>query len=427
MVRRGLVFVLSLIVVAALVVIPAGAASTITLRITDNIPDRNSPWGQVIEEINAAFMKQHPNVKIVTESYPDQPYQQKMKIYAASNNLPDVFKYWCFPTLLGEMVRAKKVMALNMKDFSAMGWIPGSLEANIYNGKLYGLPVTTDFWVIYYNKALFAKYNVKVPTTIDELLAAAKVFRANGIIPMSTDGKDAWPLSITIDNLIGRVNGDFSVIQKALDREMKFTDPVFLTAAKKFKGMVDAKLFQDDLLTSDYGAARNLFGQEKAAMYLMGSWEMGLGTDTAFSEHFRENVSVFKFPVLSDGKGTHDDLVAWFGGNYVVSAKTKYKNLCLDYLKLYFTLYPKLIWKYKANVPAQKIEANPDDNQLSKDLLAIVGAAKQTSGTPCLDRSTPEFKELHQKYTQELAAGIKTPEQYVKALDEIADKAAGKK
>ncbi|MGE5552235.1 MAG: extracellular solute-binding protein [Bacteroidota bacterium] len=422
--RLSMLLVLALVV--GLLMVPAGAASTITLRITDNIPDRNSPWGQVIEEINATFMKLHPNVKIVTESLPDQPYQQKMKIYAASNNLPDVFKYWSFSTLLGEMVKARKVMALNPADFSRMDWIPGSLESNMYNGKLYGLPVTTDFWVVYYNKALFEQYKVKVPATMDDLLAAAKIFQANGIIPVTTDGKDAWPLCITFDNLVGRVNGDFSVIQKALDRKMKFTDPVFLTAAKKFKEMVDAKVFQTDLLTADYGASRNLFGQEKAAMYLMGSWEMGLGTDTAFSERFRKNVSVFRFPVLADGKGQHDDLVAWFGGNYAVSARTKYKSLCIDYLKLYFSLYPKLIWKHKANIPAQKIAANPDDSQLSKDLLAIVGSAKQASGTPCIDRSTPEFKELHQKYTQELVAGIKTPEQYVKAIDEAAAKAAGK-
>lgn len=424
--KRLFVFLLAMTVAIGLLVIPAGAASTITLRITDNIPDRNSPWGTVIDTINAEFMKQHPTVKIVVESLPDQPYQEKMKIYAASNKLPDVFKYWSFSTLLGELVNNKLAMALNQKDFAKMNWVPGSLESNIYNGKLYGLPVTMDYWVVYYNKALFEKYNVKIPATVEDLEATAKVFRANGVIPMSTDGKDAWPLCLTFDNLTGRVNGDFTVIQKAIDRKLKYTDPVFLASARKFKEMVDAGVFQNDLLTSDYGAARNLFGQEKAAMYLMGAWEMGLGTDTAFSEHFRNNVGVFKFPALRDGKGTVDDLMAWYGGNYVVNAKTKYKSLCLGYLKLYFTMYPKLIWKTKANVPAQKIEAFPDDNQLSKDLLAIVAAAKQTSGTGGLDLSTPEFKETHQKLMQDLAAGVKTPEQFCAALDEAAAAAAKK-
>ena len=426
MAKRLTLLMLVLTVIVGMLVIPASAASTITLRIFDNIPDRNSPWGTVIDTINAEFMKQHPNVKIVVESLPDQPYQEKMKIYAASNKLPDVFKYWSFSTLLGELVNSKLALALNQKDYTKFNFVPGSLESNIYNGKLYGLPVTMDYWVVYYNKALFEKYNVKIPTTIEELEAAAKVFRANGIVPVSTDGKDAWPLCLTWDNLTGRVNGDFTVIQKAIDRKMKYTDPVFLASARKFKEMVDAGVFQDDLLTNDYGAARNLFGQEKAAMFFMGAWEMGLGTDTAFSEHFRSNVGVIKFPLLKDGKGKINDLLAWYGGNYVVNAKTKYKTLCLQYLQLYFKLYPQLIWKTKANVPAQKIQPIADDSQLAKDLLAIVADAQQTSGTGGLDLSTPEFKELHQKYIQDLAAGVKSPEEFLKALDEAAAKAAQK-
>ena len=121
-----------------------------------------------------------------------------------------------------------------------------------------------------------------------------------------------------------------------------------------------------------------------------------------------------------------NDLLAWYGGNYVVNAKTKYKTLCLQYLQLYFKLYPQLIWKTKANVPAQKIQPLADDSQLAKDLLAIVADAQQTSGTGGLDLSTPEFKELHQKYIQDLAAGVKSPEEFLKALDEAAAKAAQK-
>ncbi len=68
-------------------------------------------------------------------------------------------------------------------------------------GKLYGVPTNADFWVIYYNKRLFKEAGVAVPATIEDLLASIPKFKANGITPMSTDGKDAWPLSIMWDNL----------------------------------------------------------------------------------------------------------------------------------------------------------------------------------------------------------------------------------
>lgn len=424
--KRFLAISLVLVLILTMFMINAfSAAPKITLRMGDNLPDRQNTWGAVVEKINAEFKAKHPNVEIITESYQDQPWQQKVQIYAASNQLPDVFKYWSFPAMTGALANNGYLLPIPEKQFAGMGFIPGTFEPNRYNGKLYGLPVTLDFWVIYYNKAIFEKCGVKVPTTIDELMATAKVFRDKGYIPLVTDGKDAWPLNITWDNLVARTTGDFTLIQKALARKIKFTDPVFLPGTKLFKQLVDSKLFADDLLTLDYGASRNLFGQEKAAMYLMGSWESGLSTDASFSDSFHKNLAVMKFPAGS--KGSIDDLMAWGGGNYVISAKTKYKALCIDYLKTYFTLYPKLAWEGKVNIPAQKVETGPNDSQISKDLIAILNAAKKTSGTPSLDQSTAEFKTNVQKYIQELAAGIKTPEQFLAAVDADAEKAAKSK
>ncbi len=421
--RRFLVMFSVLMLISVMFMVNIfSAPGKITLRMGDNQPDRKNTWGAVIEKINAEFTKKHPNVEIITESYQDQAWQQKVQIYAASNQLPDVFKYWSFPAMTGALANNGYLLALPEQEFVEMGFIPGTFEPNRYNGKLYGLPTTIDFWVVYYNKALFEKTGVKVPATIDELIATAKPFRDQGIIPVVTDGKDAWPLNITWDNLVGRTTGDFTLIQKALARKVKFTDPVFLPATKLFKQMVDSKLFADDLLTLDYGASRNLFGQEKAAMYLMGSWESGLSTDESFSDSFHKNLGVMKFP--AGPKGSIDDLMAWGGGNYVVSAKTKHKALCIDYLKTYFTLYPKLAWEGKVNIPALKIQTSSSDNQLSKDLIAVLNAAKKTSGTPSLDQSTAEFKTNVQKYIQELAAGIKTPEGFLAAMDTDAEKAA---
>jgi len=396
----------------------------ILLKMGDNLPDRTGTWGAVVEQINAEFIKEHPNVKIETESYPDQPYQQKIKLYAASGQLPDVFKYWSFSTLLKPLVDAKLVAELNVADFKDLNYLAGALESNTYDGKLWGIPVSGDLWVVYYNKRLFKQVGVTVPETSDEVLAMIPKFKAQGLIPMSTDGKDSWPLCITWDNIIGRLTSDYSIIQTALDRKMKFTDPPFVQAAKILQDMVKARLFQADLVTSDYGASRNLFGQEKAAMYLMGSWELGLVTDQNFPQGFRDNVSVFKFPLIKGGKGGRDDLVAWFGGNYVVNANSKYKDLGIEYLKFYANRFPTLIWEKQAAVPAQRVEATAKDSELAKSLLKIAADAKQSSGTPSLDRSTPAFKEDEQKFVRDLAALVLTPEQFARQLDASAETAA---
>ncbi len=396
----------------------------IVLRMADNVADRTSPTGQVIEQINKDFLAKHPNVEIKTESYPDQPLQEKIKIYAASDQLPDVFKYWSFSTLLQPLAENGYVMELNEKDYAGLGFLPGSLDSNKYNGKLYGLPFSMDYWVVYYNKALFKQYKVKVPTTLKELKAAAKVFNKKGIIPVVTDGKDCWSLCLVLENLTWRYTGDFSVGHKAYARKDKFTNPLLVTGAKKIQDLVKAKVFNDDLVTTDYDGAKNLFAQEKAAMYMMGSWEMGLASNSNFTDHFRQNVGAVQFPADEKGKGNINDLMAWFGGNYVISAKTKYKDLCLEYLKLYFTEFPNLIWKTKGSMPAQTVTLLPSDNNLAKDLVGITKSAKRTSGIHVLDSGTPEFKDTYQRLTQELFAGLKTPKQFSKALDDAAAKAA---
>ena len=415
------------VLLAALLPALALGAEKITLKMADPHPDRTNTWGAVIEVINAEFKAANPGVEIVTESYPDQPYQEKIKIYATAKQLPDVFKYWTFTSLLKPLVDGNFVVPLDRATFEKFGYLAGALDSNVYGGKLYGIPVSGDLWVIYYNKKLFKDAGIdKLPTTIEELKALVPKFKAKGIIPMTTDGKDAWPLCITFDNLAWRISGDPTLPQKALDRKIKFTDPVFVRAATELQNLVKAGVFQDDLMVSDYGAARNLFGQGKAAMFLMGSWELGLPTDNSFSDEFKSNVDAFKFPLIEGGKGKTDDLMAWFGGNYVVSASSKYKDLGVKYLEFYAKRFPVLAWERQATFPAQKVDPRPSDTPVAKTLLKIAADAKATSGTPSLDRSTPAFKEDIQNAMRELCSNLITPEEFTKKVDAAAEKAAKK-
>lgn len=412
---------------ALLPAVPAGADSKVTLKMGDNLPDRRNTWGAIIEQINSEFKAAHPGTEIVTESYLDQPYQQKIKIYATAKQLPDVFKFWSVASLLKPLIDGGFVAPLDRAEFEGLGYLPGALDTNTYNGKLYGIPVSTDFWVIYYNKQLFKDAGVdRVPTTLDELYALIPKFKAKGIIPMTTDGKDAWPLSITFDLLAWRISGQKGLPRQAIERKIKFTDPVFVQAAGELQHLVTSGLFQDDLMVSDYGAARNLFGQGKAAMFLMGSWELGLGTDKTFSAEFRASVDAFKFPALKNGKGAIDDLMAWYGGNYVVSATSKNLALGKQYLAFYAKRFPELAWDKQATLPAQTVKPRPTDTQVARSILRIIGEAKATSGTPSVDLSTPRFKDDDENAIRELCSGLITPEAFVKKLDAAAEKAAKK-
>lgn len=404
---------------------PAAAQTKLTLKMGDNLPDRTNTWGAVVEQINAEFKAANPGVEIVTESYPDQPYQQKVKIYATARQLPDVFKFWSVTALLKPLVDGGLVEPLTRSDFEKLDYLPGALDSNVYGGRLYGIPVSADLWVIYYNTKLFKDAGIaRPPATIDELLEIAAKFKARGIVPMATDGKDAWPLCVTFDQLAWRISGDAALPARAIARKAKFTDAVFVQAARELSRMIKAGLFQDDVMISDYGAARNLFGQGRAAMYLMGSWELGLGADRTFSDAFRASVDAFKFPLVTGGKGNIDDLFAWYGGNYVVSAASKNKALGVKYLQFYARRFPVLAWEKQAALPAQKVDARPSDTVVARTLVRIAAEARATSGTPSLDLSTPRFKDDIENAMRELASGLITPEAFTRKVDASAEKAA---
>jgi len=420
----ALMLILATTVVFAQGAKESGKGETVVLRMGDNIPDRSTGWGAVIERINKEFIEMHPEVKITTESYQDQAWQEKVKIYATANQLPDVMKYWSFSTLLQPLVDGKFVEPLHMDTFKQYGYMAGALEGNVYNGQLYGIPVSADLWVIYVNKALFEKVGVPLPQSWEDIVASVPKFKAQGIIPMVTDGKDGWPLCEMFDNIQQRFSGSFQPVADAIERKARYTDDNFLQTARYIQNLVKAGVFQSDLVTSDYGASRNLFGQERAAMYMMGSWEMGLATDPNFSDSFRDNLDVIEFPVVKGGKGNSDDLLAWFGGNYIVNAKSEHKDLALDYIEYYAKVFPAYAWETQATFPAQKVEARENDTIVAKKLLDIASDAKTTSGTPGLDRSTTAFKETHQDLMRRLMSNIITPEAFVAELDAAAEKAA---
>jgi raffinose/stachyose/melibiose transport system substrate-binding protein len=407
-----------------------GTGSTgkkIVIKAGDNLPDRKNGYGAVIEKINAEFKAAHPDVDIVTESYQDQPWQEKVKIYATANQLPDVLKYWSFPGMFKPLIDAGLVEKLNASDFKSYGYMPGSLEGNMYDGKLYGIPISADMWVIYINTSLFKKAGVPVPTSWDDIIASVPKFRAIDVTPVVTNGKEGWPLCELFDNISQRFNGDFKRVDAAQKRTAKYTDQDFVAAATYIQKMVKAGVFQENLSTSDYGDARNMFGQERAAMYMMGSWEMSLATDVNFSDNFRKSLDVIKFPVVKGGKGTENDVLAWFGGNYFVSATSKNKALAQEYVKFLGKRFGDIAWENQACFPAQKVTPRATDTLVAKKLLQIAADAKSTSGTPGLDRSDSVFKEDHQDLIRQLCALMITPEAFTKALDDSAARAASAK
>jgi multiple sugar transport system substrate-binding protein len=87
---------------------------------------------------------------------------------------------------------------LNNPKLTDLGWYklddfyPALMAANRWNGKIgggvgegpiYSIPVLEESYILAYRKDIFDQYNIKVPTTIEEMAAAAAAVKKNAGIP----------------------------------------------------------------------------------------------------------------------------------------------------------------------------------------------------------------------------------------------------
>ena len=401
----------------------------VKIKFFSNLPDRNSGQGKLEQTLIDSYMKENPTVKVEVEALQDEPYKQKFKAYAASNQVPDLFMTWGNPGFFKPIMESGYAAELNKDDYKDYNFIKNSLDAFSNNGKLYGLPRNTDFMVLYYNKDIFEKNSVKVPTTIDELIQATKDFRAKGITPSSTNGKDKWAISLLYQDLVLKEGGNQQLIYDAINGKVKFAeDPILKKAANDLKALMDAGFFQESFTSADYGAANNMFAQEKAAMYYMGSWEVSMATNKDFSDAFKQHVDIVKFPVGKDGKVT--DLVGWNGGGYAVSANSKIKNEAIKLLN--YMMKPdnwaKNGWEQGLVVPGQQYDKylTGKETNLQTKLTEVIKSATSFSGAGWNDSLTPDFTNNSQDLSQQFAAGILTPDKFLEEVDKAVAKVVSK-
>lgn len=399
----------------------------VTINLFSNLSDRSASQGKLEQILIDNYMKENKHVTIKVEALQDEPYKQKFQSYVASNSLPDLLSVWGQPSFLEAVMEKGYVAELNPDDYKDYGFFAGSTRDFSYNGKLYGLPRNQDMTTLFINKGMFESNGIKIPTTYNELLEAAKAFRAKGIQPLTINGKDKWILNLFFQDLLLKVSGNQQTVYDASKGVTSFvSDSDIRKAAELYKGLVDAGLFQDSFISADYGAAQNLFLQEQAAMFYMGAWEVGMASNLDNSESFRNNVDLIPFPVVEGGKGKITDVVAWNGGGYSVSAASPVKDEAIKLLN--YMMDPqnwvKIGWQEGLVVPGQNYSdyLTGNENILQNGVTEILNSATSMSGTSWNDFKPGEWKSDVENYIQEFSAGITSIDEFLNNLDAAAKK-----
>ncbi|MDO5407880.1 MAG: ABC transporter substrate-binding protein [Eubacteriales bacterium] len=396
----------------------------ITLRFFSALPDRTTGLGLLEEKMLNIYREEHPNVILETEYLQDEPYKVKMQTYMQSGNMPDVWQQFGYGALLEPVAKGNFAMELNPADYDDYGFVPGALETYTVDGKLIGLPRNADYEVLYYNKKTLDDYGIPVPKTTDDLIEAAKKLEGTGIYAVSLTGKDKWPIGDVLSSLVLRTTTDASVLKRAVTTASLSSTPEVSQGFDEFIRLVDNGVFQPSFASDDYGTAKNLFVQGKTAMYMMGSWEMGMGSDENIPEEVRNNIRAVAFPLINGKEGTDEQLALWFGGGYAASSSSKHPKEAQELLEMLVKPenYVKIGWEEQLVIPPMNYEQYMTGNEtpLQKDMTDILNTAKDASGDCLCDYHTPEYKNASEVACLEFATKMITTEEFCQRLDEAA-------
>jgi raffinose/stachyose/melibiose transport system substrate-binding protein len=227
----------------------------------------------LVKEYNAA----HPEVQIVPAYYDTDGIKDACKVAASSKTLPDMWFNW--GGSLGGFF-AENNLVYDLSSYAKTnGWdkifSPGALSLCTLSGKLAGYPISYNVLDVYYRKDIFAKYNLKVPTTFAEFENVCAVLKQNGIIPISTGGLYGWHTMRFVELLIEHYAGA-ELHDKMSTFQVSHDNDATVQALTKYKEFCDKGYFPTGFITASPNDTQLAVFSGQAAMDIQGQWYDGV-------------------------------------------------------------------------------------------------------------------------------------------------------
>ncbi len=336
---------------------------------------------------------------------------------------PDLITYWP-----GAKIRplVDGGLLLPIEDVWEKAGLTNRVSADIRNvssqdGRAYLLPFVRNFFVFYYNKALFDSHGLEPPATWDAFLDTCRVLAADGVTPVALAARDKFPYYFWFDYLLLRTAG--RAYRDALAAgSARYTDP---EVDRVFE--ILSQLFASGYVSAQAAEAREwdafqLLLSGQAAMTLTGTWIGPFLESNGWEagEHF----GLFPFPTL-DAQGSADvvgnlDAVA-------LSARAARPSVARAFLEHLARQDAQLrLSKAAGGLP---LENQPEDAALSELQRAVEACVSPAPAWALAYDLSVTQPEALQAFANRVGRFTRAPENYRQLLQdmqsEIDDAAAG--
>jgi raffinose/stachyose/melibiose transport system substrate-binding protein len=153
-----------------------------------------SDIGPVVAEIDRRFIAENPGIKIESESFQLDRYEQALERRLAAGDPLDI-------VAVGEIRPLEvRIKPGDLLDLSAEPWVkqltPEALREVSDGAKVYALPLGKAAIGVAYNKDIFARLGIGMPATWPEFVAACRAIKAAGIVPLALANDDPWLIQL---------------------------------------------------------------------------------------------------------------------------------------------------------------------------------------------------------------------------------------
>ncbi|HXF63026.1 MAG TPA: ABC transporter substrate-binding protein [Caldilineaceae bacterium] len=236
----------------------------------------------LLQETVANFMAENPDIEVIETLQPQDGIVEKLLTAIAGGNAPDVAMLHRrnLPAFAAEGALMPLDSYISAEGISEDYWYPGEYASNIWDGQVYGLPLTEGLTFINYNTAMWEAAGLdpdQFPTTWDEFLAAA-----NQLTTYSDNGQ-VEVAGYTIGENSGRTflmwllaNGQASIFSDDL-RTAQVNTPAAVETLTFLKRLVDETMGGYQNVQAFAAASSGLdqppFAMETSAMETGQAWQ----------------------------------------------------------------------------------------------------------------------------------------------------------
>ncbi|HET7626826.1 MAG TPA: extracellular solute-binding protein [Bacillales bacterium] len=264
------------------------------------------------EKIIKAFEADHPDIHVEFKPFKSTEYNTILSNTLVSGQGADIIQLRPYNKDIpdnGYLVPLDDIKGLSNISDQFKDAARGS------DGKVYGVPLSLNNAVIFYNTKIFEENGISVPKTWEDFVNVCETLKSKGITPIAQSGNAAYLLSLLHSVIAPSAYGGNEFVEKITSGETDFTDEGFKASVQRMKDL--AQYFPKDFVGISDDDAQGLLYAGKAAMYINGDYRLSEFHEKA------PDLPVDVIPALETQNGKAP-VTAWVDSSYAVVKKSEH-------------------------------------------------------------------------------------------------------